>query len=246
MLSATSRIAAVVLAAALVIACSSAESRDARGGGSTAGGAVPAAAAATPASAPRAMPTDSISERADSGRIQGDPRAPLWFIEASDFQCPFCKTWHDSTYPLVVRDYVKTGKIRLAYYNFPLRQHQNAMPAAEAAMCASVQGKFWPMHDLLFSTQQHWETLPNPAAKFDSLAGSIGVNLPAFRDCVAKHLTRPLIEADYSRAQAAGVGSTPTFFVGDQSVAGLEPYPLFREVIDGQLAKKGVARTPAR
>ena len=92
------------------------------------------------------MPTDSISERADRGRIRGNPQAGLWIIEASDFQCPYCKMWHDSTYGSLVKDYVESGKVRLAYLNFPLSQHQNAMPAAEAAMCASVQDKFWPMH----------------------------------------------------------------------------------------------------
>src|SRR5262245_48221631 len=60
---------------------------------------------------------------ADRGRISGDSTAKLWIIEFSDFQCPYCKMWHDSTYSAIRRDYVKTGQLRIAYLNFPLQQH---------------------------------------------------------------------------------------------------------------------------
>jgi len=202
-------------------------------------------ATATPASAASARSSnaslnDSVSAHADSGRIRGvRGQNTLWIVEASDFQCPYCKMWHDSTYHGLVRDYVETGKVVLAYLNFPLRMHQNAMPAAEAAMCASVQNKFWPMHDALFTSQASWENLPDAMPTFDSTAARIGVAMPAWRDCVARHLTRPLIEADYSRSQSAGVKSTPTFFIGDQQVAGFEPYAGFRQVVEAQLAKRG-------
>lgn len=207
----------------------------------------PAANATTPASptvarAPGTVPTDSISERADRGRIRGNDQAGLWIIEASDFQCPYCKMWHDSTYGSLVREYVDKGRARLAYLNFPLSQHQNALPAAEAAMCASVQNKFWPMHDSLFTSQERWENLPNALPVFDTTAARLGVAMPAWRDCVAKHLTRPLIEADYERSRTAGVKSTPTFFVGDQQLAGFQPYSFFRQVVEAQLAKHSTTR----
>src|SRR5437016_7506534 len=207
---------------------------------------VPPNASAAPATAiaraSSAMPSDSISERADRGRIRGSDQAALWIIEASDFQCPYCKMWHDSTYGSLVKDYVESCRVRLAYLNFPLSQHQNAMPAAEAAMCASVQDKFWPMHDSLFSSQQTWETLPNAVPAFDSIAARLGVAMPAWRNCVARHLTRPLIEADYARSKSAGVGSTPTFFVGDQQLSGFQGYAFFRQVVEAQLAKRSGSR----
>jgi protein-disulfide isomerase len=231
---------AVSFAVVSVLACRGA---DAARRDSTSSTASPSTAAvASPAAARSAsMPTDSISERADRGRIRGNAQAALWIIEASDFQCPYCKMWHDSTYGPLVQNYVVTGKARLAYLNFPLSQHQNAMPAAEAAMCASVQDKFWPMHDALFTSQPHWENLPNAMPTFDSTAARLGVAMPAWRDCVARHLTRPLIEADYARSQSAGVKSTPSFFVGDQQLAGFQPYPFFRQVVEAQLAKLDAA-----
>src|SRR2546423_4623741 len=73
----------------------------------------PPAASTTPAAAAAArgrgtLPTDSISERADSGRIRGHSQAKLWIVEASDFPCPYCKMWHDSTYGPLVREYVES------------------------------------------------------------------------------------------------------------------------------------------
>jgi len=163
---------------------------------------------------------DTINQRADRGRILGDSTAKLWVIMASDFQCPYCKQWHDARFAQLMKNYVSKGRVRLGYVNFPLSQHQNAMPAAEAAMCVAAQNKFLAIHESLFATQSKWETLSNPSPVFDSLAAATGADMAAYRECVSKHLTRPLIEADHDRWARAGVGSTPTFFVGGKMVQG--------------------------
>ena len=169
-----------------------------------------------------ATPHDSISDLADRGRILGDSTAPVWVIMASDFQCPFCKQWEKANYARIVKDYVKTGKARLAFLNMPLSMHPNALPASEAAMCAAVQNKFWQMHDTLFATQEQWEVLPDPRAKFDSITKALGVDMPSWRSCMAQHATLALIDADRDRARQAGVNSTPTFFVGNQTLMGAD------------------------
>src|ERR1700674_1377249 len=84
---------------------------------------------------------DPDGVKADLARIQGNPNAPVWVIEVSDFQCPYCKQWHDQIYSAFLDQYVKTGKARLAYVNFPLTSHVHAWQAAESAMCAGAQGK---------------------------------------------------------------------------------------------------------
>lgn len=183
------------------------------------------------------MPHDSISDRADRGRIQGDPNARVWIVEASDFQCPFCKNFHDETYPQLLRDYVKPGKVRIAYLNFPLGMHPHAEQAAEAAMCASVQDKFWPMHDSLFASQPRWAERTDATPVFDSLAAEVGVDVAAWRSCTQTHATRRLIDADKARSAANGVNSTPSFFIGSQLIAGAQPYPTFKAAIDDALAK---------
>lgn len=179
---------------------------------------------------------DSVTRRADRGRILGDSTAAVWLVEASDFQCPFCKEWHDAAFASIVRDYVKTGKVRIAFLNMPLSIHPFAKPAAEAAMCASAQDKFWPMHDSLFATQRIWETLQDPASMFDTLANENHVEMKAWRDCVTQHLTLPLIEADYDRAKSHGVNSTPSFFVGNTILDGANAN--VRGALDSALAAK--------
>jgi len=192
--------------------------------------------AETAAVASRA-PTDSNITRADLARIQGSATAPVWVIEVSDFQCPYCKQWHDRTYPLLRDQLVKTGKVRLAYVNFPLSMHAHAFPAAEAAMCAGAQNKFWPMHDSLFATQTRWENLDAPAAAFDSLARSTGVDMKQWRDCVSSGKMRPLIEADHDRAARAGASATPSFMIGDKLLTGAQPLDALQQAIDSAMVK---------
>jgi protein-disulfide isomerase len=190
------------------------------------------------ASSPTAdSPADSVlAKRADQGRIMGRATAPVWLVEVSDFQCPFCKQWHDQSYGEIKRAYVDSGKVRLAYVNFPLSMHHNAMPAAETAMCAAAQDKFWPLHDALFATQLQWEKLPAPQQMFDSLASAAGVDMGAFHKCVSGHLMKATIDADIDRATKAGVESTPTFLIGGTMVTGAQPLAVFRQVLDSALA----------
>jgi protein-disulfide isomerase len=187
---------------------------------------------------------DSLLARADAGRIQGAAAAKIWIVELSDFQCPYCKRWHDEVYPVIKRDYVDKGLVRLAYVQFPLSMHQHAQPAAIASMCAAEQGgdKFWTMHDKLFSTQDKWKDLPSAVVYFDSLAIATGVNVNRWRDCVRSGFMRRVVDADVARGINIGVRSTPMFFVGDQAIAGAMPVDTFRLYINRQLAKAGTKK----
>lgn len=225
-----------IVALALAISCS-----PSNGAGRAESTTVNRTDTATVAAKP--APVDSILTLADRARIQGSANAPVWVIEVSDFQCPYCKQWHDQTYAALLDQYVKTGKVRLAYVNFPLQSHVHAWPAAEAAMCAGAQGKFWSMHDALFNTQTVWESLPSPAPVFDSLARANGVEMRGWRDCVASGKMKPLIEADHDRAARAGASATPSFMIGDQILTGAQPIEQLRKAIDSALVK-GKSTTP--
>jgi len=182
-------------------------------------------------------PPDSNITRADLARIQGSATAPVWVIEVSDFQCPYCKQWHDETYPVLRDQLVKTGKVRLAYVNFPLSMHAQAFPAAEAAMCAGAQDRFWPMHDALFTSQARWENADKPGAVFDSLAQANGVEMKRWRDCVSSGKMRPLIQADHDRASRAGASATPSFMIGDKLLTGAQPLAAIQQAIDSAMVK---------
>jgi protein-disulfide isomerase len=229
----SARFLGTLLAAASIAACTRSEATPA---GQTA--AASAVAGNTGATGMAGKLTDSVSTAADRGRIRGAESAPIWLVEVSDFQCPFCKQWHDQSFAAIDREYVQTGKVRLAYLNYPLSSmHKNARAAAEAAMCASVQNKFWELHASLFDSQARWSEIENPMPTFDSLSVAAGVAAPAWRQCMAAHATAPLIDADHDRSKSAGVRSTPTFFVGDHLLEGAYPVDSFRVAIDAALAK---------
>ncbi|HTE46517.1 MAG TPA: thioredoxin domain-containing protein, partial [Gemmatimonadaceae bacterium] len=134
----------IVVAAALLAACSHTNSPSKTPKTETADGAIASADSATAPSpssnAAASALRDSTSDRADRGRILGDSNATVWVVMVSDFQCPFCKQWHDAAFQQIMKTYVNTGRVRLAFLNMPLSIHRNAVPASEAAMCASVQG----------------------------------------------------------------------------------------------------------
>lgn len=219
------RLSFVVLTCA--IACTSQEGKQ-----------VAAASQDAAASAPAAADSDDPRlAKADLSRIQGSTSAKVWFVIVSDFQCPYCKQWHDSAGEALRREYVKTGKIRVAYVNYPLGQHQQAVPTAEAAMCAGIEDKFWEYHDALFATQKTWQELRDATGLLDSIATAVGVNLPAHKECRKKHAMLPLIAADRDRAQTAGARSTPTFIVGGQTLSGVYPMSALRPILDAAVAQ---------
>jgi protein-disulfide isomerase len=117
------------------------------------------------------------------------------------------------------------------------------LPAAEAAMCAAAQDRFWPMHDALFATQDRWAQLDKPAPLIDSLAVSVGVKANQWRDCMTRGIMRRAVQGDVSRAAASGVRSTPVFFVDNVPIPGAQPIEVFRAAIDAARAK-AAGRTP--
>jgi protein-disulfide isomerase len=234
---------------ALLTACSGSPAGKSAGSSSAAVTPPPAAAAVKTSSADGAvassqpLPHDTISDRADAGRISGDAKSTIWVVMASDFQCPYCKSWHDAFFQSLLKDYVNTGRVRMAFINMPLSIHPNAVVAAEAAMCASVQNKFWPMHEALFAQQSKWAPLKDPSPVFASLAASTGLKMPEWKQCVEQHLTLSLIQADHDRASRSGAGSTPTFFVtGQAPLSGADAN--VRGAIDAALAKAGTKPAP--
>ena len=231
---------ALSLAAALLAACSTGDAATKRSATPSvvAQNPAPSAPAATPA-ANASVKRDSLIEAADRGRVLGSEKAGTWLVIISDFQCPYCRQWHVESFATIKKEYVDTGKLRVAYLNFPLSMHPNAMPAAHASMCASAQGKFWETEAKIFDSQKQWEKLPDARAFFDSVAISTGVNAEQQHACTQTQHMASLIDADRQRGESAGVQSTPTFFVGQRQVLGALPITEFRRVIDSVLAASG-------
>ena len=196
--------------------------------------AVMAAAAALLAALPAAAQTATDPLAA---RTKGRADAPVVVYEMADFQCPACRQFALETMPAIEREYVHTGKVRWVFINFPLSFfdptfHPNAGPAAELAMCAARQDRFWPAHDALFQRQPVWAPLADPTAYFLALADTLGLDRRALEACRADDGVRAEIAADARRSQRAGARSTPTFWIAGGKIDGAIPLRAFRAVLD--------------
>jgi protein-disulfide isomerase len=159
----------------------------------------------------------------------GPADAPITIVEFSDFQCPYCKRWFDEVYGPLLEAY--PGKIRFVYRHLPLTSiHPDALPAAEAAMCAGEQNAFWEYHDKLFSSA----ALGN--AVYLRYAQDLDLNETSFEACLGNGKYREQIQADSDFALNLGINSTPTFFINGLAVVGAQPIDVFKQVIDKELA----------
>lgn len=196
-------------------------------------------AARTQPPAPR---VPSAPLRFGDAAVRGDPTAKVVVMEFTDFQCPFCGAFARQTFPQLDADYVSTGRIAFAVRNFPLQEiHPMAVNAAETAQCALAQGRFWEMHDRLFSDQTKLDQ-----RNLSGHATSLGLDMAAFADCVRGE-GATMVKADLANARALGLSGTPTFLVGTNNgdgtmrvvnvFTGARDYASFKSVIDPLLAK---------
>jgi protein-disulfide isomerase len=168
--------------------------------------------------------------RAATSPAKGPTDAPIELIEFADFQCPFCL----AASPTVKRVLDTYGnRIRFVYRNFPLQNHPDARPAAEAAQCANEQGQFWAYHDRLFA-------VPGKLSDADlkQTAVDLGLDPARFNTCVDQHQYKSVVEADAQAGADAGVSGTPAFFINGRLLSGAQPYDAFKRVIDEELELK--------
>ncbi len=196
------------------------------------GGAVidPSPGAGAPSAAPR-VPSD-MKTLVDDDTVLGDKNAPVTIVEWSDYECPFCARFHSDTFGQLKSQYIDTGKVKFVYRDFPLSFHPNAMPAAEAAECAGEQGKYWEMHNLLFT-----QGVQGGVTSFKQFAKQLGLNTAKFNDCVDSGKMKAEIQKDFADGQKVGIQGTPGFVVNGQLISGAQPFQVFQQVIDAELAK---------
>jgi protein-disulfide isomerase len=190
-------------------------------------------AAPTPAAVPSAAPSPNIDMEAlmDDDAVKGDPNAPVTIIEFSDFECPFCARFYSDTLSQIDEQYIKTGKVKLVYRDFPLSFHPQAQKAAEAAECAGEQGKFYDMHDLLFE-----QGVQGGVAGFKGYAQQIGLDTGKFNTCLDSGEMASEVRKDFSDGQKAGVQGTPGFIINGNLVSGAQPFQVFQQVIEAELS----------
>lgn len=167
---------------------------------------------------------------AGNSPVRGPATAPVELIEFADFQCPYCL----AASPTVKRVLDTYGdRVRLVYRNYPLPNHPQARPAAEAAQCANEQGQFWPYHDRLFS-----EAGKLSDADLKATATALGMDAAKFNKCVDDHKYSKVVDTDAQAGNEAGVTGTPAFFINGRLLTGAQPFDVFKRLIDEELELK--------
>lgn len=138
---------------------------------------------------------------------QGPSGAPIVLVEFADFQCPHCATASPILDGIVIEPEFK-GKIYFVFKQYPLNIHTNAEVAARAALAAHLQGKFWPMHDLLFQNQEKLD-----AQSIDAYAKQVGLDLVKFRADLGSEAVKAAVAKDLDQGKKLDIQGTPSIFV---------------------------------
>lgn len=148
----------------------------------------------------------------------GNKNAKTTLVEYSDYECPACALFYPVVKQIVDQN---PDKLVFVYRNFPLPQHQNALSAAYAAEAAGKQGKFWEMHDLLFTNQNTWASQSSTTARdtFIGYATQLGLNIDQFQKDMDSQAVKDKVETDYQSGVKSGVGATPTFYLNGSKMA---------------------------
>jgi protein-disulfide isomerase len=169
--------------------------------------------------------------------VKGQATARVVLIQYSDFECPYCSRFARETLPVILHDYVDTGKLQVAFWHLPMEQlHPLALQAAQASECAADQGRFWSMHDVFFED-------PRRLAEGLSQTGIIraGLQPDQFASCLAQQ-DPGNIRARAAAARELQISATPTFLIGFKAggqrvqavyrIDGARPIADFRKVLD--------------
>jgi protein-disulfide isomerase len=162
---------------------------------------------------------ESAKIEASESYAMGQKNAPVTVVEFTDYQCPYCRQFHKKTFEKLQKNYIDTGRVRFVALDLPLSIHADAFKAAEAALCAGDQAKFWEMRNML---------LTNDRLGADTITGyadQLGLNKTLFRSCLDSDRYAEKVRGDVARAEDLDIGGTPTFIIGrtqDKEVEGLK------------------------
>ena len=198
----------------------------------------------TPTIGSNGVSTTTVSVSLQDGHEEGNKNAKVAIVEFSDYECPYCQSFFQNSLPSIESAYIKTNKVLHIFKDYPLSSiHPYALVGAEAAWCAGEQGKYWQMHDTIYSTNQS----QNDQTKLESDAASLGLNTSQFNACVQNNKYSNQIQTDVNDGNKIGVQGTPTVLIGTYNarnntvtgnlVYGAYPYATFQTLLDQYLKK---------
>ena len=169
--------------------------------------------------------------------ILGDPDAPVTIVEFGDYQCHQCHNWFLDTKPMIMRDYIETGKVNLVFVDFAFLG-RDSPKAAEATYCADDQNKYWEYHDSLYTAQE--SKIDNGWANSERLkafAFNLNLDMDLFNECLDSGKYSKRVQYNSQEARDNGVRGTPGFFIigpdfQQHPIGGAQPFSVFKRVLD--------------
>ena len=188
--------------------------------------------------------TLKVIHTAQDGLHIGNSNAPVKIDVWEDFQCPICKYYTDSIEPLVIKNYIETGKVYYTFHFLPIIEQNSTLPtheshqAANAAMCANEQGHFWDYHDLLFANALGENVGSFTDVRLAAFARGLNLNMNDFNQCFQAKRYYAQIDQDYKAGMAKGAQGTPSIYLnGTLLTPGyLSQYNQISQAIDTALA----------
>jgi len=179
----------------------------------------------------------------------GSAQATIGIGEFSDYQCPYCRDFHDRVFPKLKKEYVDTGIAQFIHKDLPLRSiHPQALPAALAASCAGAQQRFWPMHEALYANNGRLAPTLYP-----QLGRELGLDEAKFTACLGDASREQAIMRDVVEARGLGITGTPSFVIGKiqgdvltvvRLSRGAPSYEAFAQEIDKLLKPENAGAIP--
>ena len=173
--------------------------------------------------------------------VLGTKTATVTIVEVGDYQCHMCKLWFEETRPLIIENYIETGKANLVFIDMPFLG-RDSTPASEATYCADDQGKYWEYHAMLFTYQQEIDDGWASANRLQAIAFNLDLDIEQFDKCMTTDDHRAQVNFNMQIAKKEfGANSTPTFMIINTStgeaekIVGAHPYSTFVSVLDQML-----------
>jgi protein-disulfide isomerase len=178
----------------------------------------------------------AVPQLSQNDFVLGEQNAPVTVVTYSDYQCPFCEKFFKETESVLRDKYIKSGKVKFIYRNFAFLGDESKW-AANAAMCAGEQGKFWQYHDYLFNNQNGENQGAFSKDNLKKFALSLGLDKTKFNSCVDSDKYASVIAQETKSGGEAGVSGTPASFVNGTLYPGALPVGTFTQIIENELNK---------
>jgi len=172
--------------------------------------------------------------------ILGDPLAPITIVEFGDYQCHQCYNWFHNTKPMIMRDYIETGKANLVFVDFAFLG-KDSPKAAQATYCADDQNMYWEYHNSLYTSQE--SKIDNGWANLERLkafAFNLNLDMELFNECIDSEKYSKRVQYNSQQARDNGVRGTPGFFIvgpdyDQQQIGGAQPFSVFKRILDSMI-----------